>query len=210
MTRKLLHPATFISLIALFVALGGTSYAVSQLPKNSVGTAQLKSSAVTSAKVKDRSLLAKDFKAGQLPAGERGPRGEQGPSFSFSRADALMAAITTNTLVAEETVALPAGGRLTGIFSGVDSVSGAPGDSAAASCFVRLNGLELISQIVPSSPAGLTAAGYYDGQIQLVFNYEVPAAGDYLFEVFCTKQLITGSPTLEFGRYTMTGVLTGS
>jgi hypothetical protein len=39
---------------------------------------QLKN-AVTSAKVKDRSLLAKDFKAGQLPAGATGAQGEQGP-----------------------------------------------------------------------------------------------------------------------------------
>lgn len=32
-------PALAISLIALAVALGGTGYAVTQLPKNSVGTA---------------------------------------------------------------------------------------------------------------------------------------------------------------------------
>ena len=83
MKDKLLHPATVISLIALFVALSGTSYAISQLPKNSVGNKQLKKNAVTAAKVKDRSLLAKDFKAGQLPKGEKGdtgPNGAAGPS----------------------------------------------------------------------------------------------------------------------------------
>lgn len=68
-----------IGLLALFVALSGTSYAAVTLPRNSVGTAQLKANAVTSAKVKDRSLLAKDFKAGQLPAGAQGPQGTQGP-----------------------------------------------------------------------------------------------------------------------------------
>jgi hypothetical protein len=35
-------PALVISLIALFVALGGTSYAATNLARNSVGTKQLK------------------------------------------------------------------------------------------------------------------------------------------------------------------------
>ncbi|MGK2876996.1 MAG: hypothetical protein ACSLFF_00225 [Solirubrobacterales bacterium] len=75
-------PALIISCLALFVALSGTSYAVSQLPKNSVGNKQIKKSAVNSDKVKDRSLLAKDFKNGQLPTGSQGPQGARGPSAS--------------------------------------------------------------------------------------------------------------------------------
>ncbi|XAY03447.1 hypothetical protein DSM112329_00262 [Paraconexibacter sp. AEG42_29] len=77
-----------VALLALFVALGGSSYAAAQLAKNSVGSATIKngqvksvdlaSSSVTSAKVKDRSLLAKDFKAGQLPAGKAGAAGAPG------------------------------------------------------------------------------------------------------------------------------------
>ena len=65
-------------MIALFVALGGASYAAIKIPKNSVGAAQIKKNAVTSAKVKDRSLLAKDFKAGQIPAGAKGDTGATG------------------------------------------------------------------------------------------------------------------------------------
>ncbi len=48
------------------------------LPKNSVGAAQLKRSAVTGLKVKNGSLTAADFKAGQLPAGLQGPKGDKG------------------------------------------------------------------------------------------------------------------------------------
>jgi hypothetical protein len=41
-----------IALLALFLALGGTTYAAVSLPKNSVGTKQLKKNAVTPAKIK--------------------------------------------------------------------------------------------------------------------------------------------------------------
>jgi hypothetical protein len=71
-------PATVISVIALVVALAGTSYAAVMLPKNSVGPKQLKKNAVNSAKVKNHSLKAADFKAGQLPAGPKGDPGVQG------------------------------------------------------------------------------------------------------------------------------------
>ena len=64
-----------VGYVALTVALGGTSYAAVELPKNSVGTKQLQANAVVSTKVKNGSLLKKDFKAGQLPRGATGPTG---------------------------------------------------------------------------------------------------------------------------------------
>jgi hypothetical protein len=83
-----------VALVALFVALGGASYAAITLPKNSVGSAQIRKSAVTSAKVKDGALLRRDFKKSERkklvgPAGAtgargatglQGPRGLQGPT----------------------------------------------------------------------------------------------------------------------------------
>jgi collagen triple helix repeat protein len=68
-----------VSYVALFAALGGTSYAAVRLPSNSVGPLQISKNAITSSKVRDRSLLARDFKAGQLPAGEPGDTGPAGP-----------------------------------------------------------------------------------------------------------------------------------
>jgi hypothetical protein len=71
--------ANVMSTIAVFVALGGGAYAAVALPKNSVGTRQLKADAVTSAKVRNHTLRAHDFAAGQLPAGAPGAAGGQGP-----------------------------------------------------------------------------------------------------------------------------------
>jgi hypothetical protein len=58
-----------VACFALLLALGGTSYAAIQaLPRNSVTTVQ----------VKDRSLLARDFRRGQIPRGPAGPAGPAG------------------------------------------------------------------------------------------------------------------------------------
>jgi hypothetical protein len=69
-------PAMGVSIIALVVALAGTSYAATQLPKNSVGAkqikpnavaaAKIKNDAVTGAKVKDQSLTGGDIDAATL------------------------------------------------------------------------------------------------------------------------------------------------
>ncbi len=67
-------PAMVVACAALIVALGGTSYAAIRLPKDSVGSKQIKTNAVTTSKVKDGSLQSKDFKSGQLPAGAKGAR----------------------------------------------------------------------------------------------------------------------------------------
>lgn len=76
--RDRLTYANVMATIAVFVALGGTSIAAISLTKNSVKGKHIARNAVTSPKVKDRSLRAQDFASGQLPAGERGLQGAQG------------------------------------------------------------------------------------------------------------------------------------
>jgi len=61
-------PAMLVALAALFVALGGTGYAITAIDKNSVTTRE----------VKNRSLIKKDFKKGQLPRGAKGAAGRAG------------------------------------------------------------------------------------------------------------------------------------
>lgn len=55
-------PALVISILALVVAMAGTSYAALKLPKNSVGTKQLKKNAVATAKIKKNAVTTAKIK----------------------------------------------------------------------------------------------------------------------------------------------------
>jgi len=70
--------AAALLVAVLFATPVGQAASRLVLAKNSVGTAQLQKNAVTGAKVKNGSLLAADFRAGQLPAGPQGPKGDKG------------------------------------------------------------------------------------------------------------------------------------
>ena len=71
-----------VAYLALMIALGGTSYAAAQLPRNSVGADQiranavgspeLRTGAVRSSDIKDGELRLRDFRSGELPAGPAG------------------------------------------------------------------------------------------------------------------------------------------
>jgi hypothetical protein len=78
--QKIRRPSLGLVLacVALAVALSGTGYAVTSIPRNSVGTVQLRNNAVISAKVGNGTLLRSDFAAGHLPIGPTGPAGERG------------------------------------------------------------------------------------------------------------------------------------
>ena len=68
--RLVPSPSMVIACLALLLVLGGSAYAATRLPRNSVTTVQ----------VKNHSLLARDFRSGQLPRGPAGPPGVAGPA----------------------------------------------------------------------------------------------------------------------------------
>jgi hypothetical protein len=81
--RSRLTFANVTSAMALFVALGGSSYAAltvtgKNVKDSSLTGADIKNSSLGTRDIKNRSLLGKDFKAGQLPAGPQGPQGPRG------------------------------------------------------------------------------------------------------------------------------------
>lgn len=128
----------FVGYVALFIALGGVSYAAVALPINSVGSKQIKrgavkssdlgKSAVTTGKVKNGSLLSADFKPGQLPAGATGPqgatgdtgltgpkgdKGDVGPTTGFPGSNTEFAPSTTPDItMTTRTFTLPSAGSL--------------------------------------------------------------------------------------------------
>ncbi len=115
-----------IGYVALFVAMGGTSYAVSSLPPNSVGTAQLKNGAVTAPKVKQHSLIATDFQENSLPRGPTGSVGPAGLSASVVTDDLPAAtppgSLSSAVAIKHVTIDLPRPGKLVILDPEVESV----------------------------------------------------------------------------------------
>jgi len=70
--------ALVVALLALFVALGGTGYAMTALPKNSVGTAQVINGSLLKEDLARRTIAA--LQGVQGPQGDQGDPGPQGPA----------------------------------------------------------------------------------------------------------------------------------
>lgn len=62
MTSRRPSPAMIVAIFALVMSLSGVSYAAIAIPRNSVGTPQLKKNAVTGVKVRNNTLGHKDIK----------------------------------------------------------------------------------------------------------------------------------------------------
>lgn len=109
--------ANVVSTIALFAALGGTSYAAltitgRQVRNNSLTGVDIKNSSLTSADIRNASLRSVDFRAGELPAGPRGPqglKGDAGPQGPTGATGAAGAPGATNVTTRVTTTTAPVG-----------------------------------------------------------------------------------------------------
>lgn len=92
--RSKLNYANVTASLALFIALGGTGYAATQLPRNSVGAKQIRSNAVGASELRKNAVTSRDIRDGTIsardmtadarnaPAGPAGPPGPAGPAGS--------------------------------------------------------------------------------------------------------------------------------
>ncbi len=161
--------ANVTSTLALVVALGGTSYAAATITSRDIKDGQVKSkdlgrNAVSSTKVKDRSLLAKDFKPGQLPAGGKGDRGSAGATGATGAQGA----------------------------QGAQGIQGAPG-AASLPVTVTDRGLEstfstVNFQDIPSIQQIVTVPAGSQRRVIATFSAESRCRGDG--ETFCTVRIL--------------------
>jgi hypothetical protein len=160
-------PALIISIVALFVALGGTGYALTVTGKtvknNSLTGADVKNNSLTTKDIKDRSLRARDFLGGELPGGGGGGSAPGKPGSNGSNGSALgYARVNGNGTIdptASKNVALISkfatghyclnytGGTASNFVATID-VSGA--DSRKS----RVSGTAVPAAVGPSCPAG--------------------------------------------------------
>ena len=84
---RLPSPAMVVACVALVVALGGTSYAATRLPANSVGTKQLKRGSVTGVKVKRDSLTGAQINESRLGTVPTATQAASATSAAVSRLD---------------------------------------------------------------------------------------------------------------------------
>lgn len=75
--RRRPSPALVVSLVALFIALGGTSYAALSIPKNSVGSPQVINGSLGTTDLSKKARKA--LKGNRGAAGKRGLTGAAGP-----------------------------------------------------------------------------------------------------------------------------------
>ncbi|HEX8156352.1 MAG TPA: hypothetical protein VF526_03100 [Solirubrobacteraceae bacterium] len=203
--------ANVTATVALVAALGGTSYAAIKLPANSV----------TSKTVKDKSLLKKDFKPGQLPAGPKGaagangvagakgdpgaqgPAGANGASAGFSASTAGTLAFAAGT-VTVQSLPLPAGKYV--IESHAMAHNSAAGD-VSITCSLKAGGTTIDSlgtagsDVPPAPPVA-------DASINLNGAAALPAGGTATLE--CTTAPATGNYLQRNITAVQVGTLNGS
>jgi hypothetical protein len=94
-----------VATLALFIALGGTSYAVTNLPASSVGTSQLKNASVTAAKLHPHSVGAGAVAIDSLTGKQinESTLGEVPKAKSATSADSAISAGTATTAVTAST-----------------------------------------------------------------------------------------------------------
>ena len=185
-----ISPAMIVALIALVFSLAGTSYAVTKLPSNSVGTVQIKNSAVTSKKIKDGSVAPVDLTAAakatlQGAKGDTGATGGPGvnkiASLSENPTDVILSAgsqtVMTTTITTTVTTTLAIHGTLN-IFN--NSTASA---AARVICAANVDG----TQVGSAGSAGQVAGASGEIEMPVLATRASLAAGTHTVSMSCSS-----------------------
>ena len=190
--RRRLTYSNVVASLALFVALGGVSYAAVNLPRNSVGPSQIKQNAVTGSKVRNSSLTGSDIRNRSLTAadfsgsvqGTQGPAGAPGPAGPQGALGANGATGATGATGLQGTTGDPGLSGLVRVYtSGVNTNSNSP-KTTAATCPA---GKRVVSGGYDLS--GAKSGGGLNGVSNIVVDVQLPtdpsvAPGSYYVEAW--------------------------
>jgi hypothetical protein len=202
--RSRLTYANVMSSLAMFLVLGGVSYAAATLPRNSVGTKQLRRNAVTNSKLTNGSVGRHELRSNvrrQLDrSGARGPQGPAGPGAKrvhFSAPGTVNPKATTILRVNGLTMAVNCGQNS----SGTTLTTQIRSDSAGTfyDQFVVDQGTD------PSSP-GSTNVGSLQQPLPggSALSAPQPAVDTGYFRAFATVHVVLGSSTTTLHIVTFT------
>jgi hypothetical protein len=182
--KKSMSPSMFVSLLALVVALSGTSYAAMAIANNSVGSPQIKPGGVQTSDLGNNAVTSQKIKNGTIAASDLKPQVSQ----------------TQRALRSGETM------RGTFLAAGADTTSGYIGTSITfphrlPANFVKANVQYIDGATSTQCPGvGQAAPGwacFYEGQNSLATlcciyseNYNDPSVGTFGTRIYWT---VTGS-----------------
>jgi hypothetical protein len=223
--RPKLTFANVMVVLLTFIVLGGGAYAASRLPKNSVGTKQLKNGAVTQKKISKAAQKALRGKLG--PTGPTGPQGPRGDAATLG--GTIPAGVTLRGAAVASLVSPTIGNSFTGngiSFGGAQLAARPvahiipPGSPSSAACPGTVEAPEAASgnlcvYVALTVPAGEGTVIVIDPTRIALFgvNYNLKTAKDMTFEdgtvarfgfMFAYSQATTSSAQLQ-GSWAVTG-----